>query len=289
MIMVVMLVLLVIVVMVVTATGAVLIMVMMMVMLMFLVVFLCRQTLHLQPGQFRRQAGLAFHGLEQLLAGQGIPGGGDNGGHTVVLPEHGHGSIQLGLGNGIGPGQDNGGGGFHLVVVELSEVLHIHLDLARISNRHSIAQGDLVIGDLVHGADHIGQLAHTGGLNENPVGIVFRNHLGQGLAEVAHQGAADAAGIHLGDVDARILQEAAVNADLAELILNQHQLLTLVALGNQLFNQGCFAGAQKAGENINFGHRKTPSVKNSLPIIISPAVNPYKKRKPNFSSAFPCF
>ena len=237
-------------------------MVMMMVMLMFLVVFLCRQTLHLQPGQFRRQAGLAFHGLEQLLAGQGIPGGGDNGGHTVVLPEHGHGSIQLGLGNGIGPGQDNGGGGFHLVVVELSKVLHIHLDLARIGNRHGIAQGDLVIGDLVHGADHIGQLAHTGGLNENPVGIVFRNHLGQGLAEVAHQGAADAAGVHLRNIDACILEEAAVNADLAELVFNQHQLLALVALGNQLFDQGCFTGTQKAGKNINFGHLKHLLLKN---------------------------
>ena len=246
--------------MIVAATGAVLIMVMMMFMIVVVMVFVllfCGKTLHLQLGQFCCQAGFALHGLEQLLAGQVIPRRGDDGCHAVVLPEHGHCSVQLGLGNGIGTGQNNGGSGLHLVVVELAEVLHIHLDLACIGNRHGVAQGDLIVGHFVHRADDIGQLAHTGGLNENPVGVILLDDLLQSLAEIAHQRAADAAGVHLGNVDARILKETAVNADFAELIFNQHQLLSLVAFGNQLFNQRSLASAQKSGKNINFCHSNT--------------------------------
>ena len=174
-----------------------------------------------------------------------------------MLPEHGHCSVQLGLGNGIGTGQNNGGSGLHLVVVELTKVLHIHLDLACIGNRHGVAQGDLIVGHFVHCADDIGQLAHTGGLNENPVGVVLLDDLLQSLAEVTHQRAADAAGVHLGNVDARILEEAAINADFTELVFNQHQLLSLVTFGNQLFNQRSLASAQKSGKNINFCHSNT--------------------------------
>ena len=228
-----------------------------MVVVMVVVLFFRRKTLHFQLSQFCCQAGFALHGLEQLLAGQILPRRGDNGCHAVVLPEHGHCGVQLGLGNGIGTRQNNGGSGLHLVVVELTEVLHIHLDLACIGNRHGVAQGDLIVGHFVHCADDIGQLAHTGGLNENPVGVVLLDNLFQSLAEVAHQRAADAAGVHLGNVDARILKETAVNADFAELIFNQHQLLSLVTFGNQLFNQRSLAGAQKSGKNINFCHSNT--------------------------------
>ena len=52
--------------------------------------------------------------------------------------------------------------------------------------------------------------------------MVLLNNLSQRLAEVTHQTAADAAGVHFGNVDARILQETAVNADLTELVLDQH-------------------------------------------------------------------
>ena len=64
--------------------------------------------------------------------------------------------------------------------------------------------------------------------------------------------AADAAGVHLGDVDAGILQKAAVNADLAEFVFDQHNLFTLERFLDELFDQGRFACTQKAGENINF-------------------------------------
>ena len=179
-----------------------------------------------------------------------------------MLPQHGNGRVQLALGDGIGTGQDDGGGRLDLVVVELAEVLHIHLDLARVGHGHGVAQRDLVIRHLAHSGDDVGQLAHAGRLDQNTVGMVLGNDLLQRLAKIAHQRAADAAGVHLGDVDAGILQKAAVNADLAELVLDQHQLLPLVAFGDHLFDQGRLARAEEAGENINFCHKKHLLYKN---------------------------
>src|SRR5699024_2219451 len=51
----------------------------------------------------------------------------------------------------------------------------------------------------------------------------------------------------------RHLQKAAVDADLAELVLDQHHLLPLEGLTDQLFDQSRFACAQKAGKNIDLG------------------------------------
>ena len=174
-----------------------------------------------------------------------------------MLTNQGNGCIQLCLRSGIGTGEDDGGSGFDLVVVELTEVLHIDLHLACITDSHGVAQSDLVIGDLFHSGNHIGQLADTGGFDDDPVGVILLDHLRQRLAEVAHQGAADAAGVHLGNVDARILQETAVNADFAEFVFNENQLLSLIGFLNHLFDQRGLTCAQKAGVNINFRHNCT--------------------------------
>jgi len=79
-------------------------------------------------------------------------------------------------------------------------------------------------------------------------------HVLQRLVEVPHQGAADAPGGHLADLHAGLLQKAAVNADLAELVLDQHQLFAGKGLRQQLFDKSGLAGAKEAGDNINFGH-----------------------------------
>ena len=213
--------------------------------------------LMLQLCQVGSQGSLAFHSLQKLSAGELIPGSGDHGCLSIVLPDQRHGSIQLGLGNGIGTGEDNGGGSLDLVVIELTEVLHINLYLACVSHSYGIAQGDLIICNLVHSGDHIGQFAHTGGLDDDPVRIIFSNYLGQSLAEVTHQTAANAARVHLGDVNARILQEAAVDTDLTELILDEYQLLARIGFGNHFLDEGRLARTEKTGININFSHKNT--------------------------------
>ena len=84
--------------------------------------------------------------------------------------------------------------------------------------------------------------------------MVLVNNLLQCFSEISHQGAADTAGVHLGNVDAGILQEAAVNSDLAKLVFNQHQVLTGISLRDHFLNESGLTRTQKTGINIDFCH-----------------------------------
>ena len=243
-----------------TATALTLLMVVVMVLLMMMtaaaltlfMVVMVMMLLHQIPSR----SILSLHSIHDLVAGQFVPGRGDQGSGGIMLPQQGHSSIQLCLCNGICAGQNNGGGRFDLIVVELTKVLHVNLYLAGIHHRNGIAQHHILARDLFHRSDHIRQLAHAGGLDDDPIRMVTLNHLSKGLAEITHQTAANAAGIHLGDVNTGILQETSVNTDLAKLILDEHQLLTAVSLLNHLLDQGRFAGTQKTGINIDDSHCK---------------------------------
>ena len=230
----------------VVAAAAALIVVMMM---MVLVLLLLGQLL-----QSSRQGIPAFHGRQQLLAVQFVPRGRHNGGGWVLLPQQGHTGIQLFLAHTGSPAQNNGAGVLHLIIEKLAEVSHIHLGLGGIHHSGKSVQHHIVHFQVLHRPDDIAEFAHTRGFNEDTVGVIGIHHLPQRLAEIAHQTAADAAAVHLGNVDARLLQKAAVNADLAELIFNEDELLAGIGLSDQLLDEGRFASAQKAGENINFSH-----------------------------------
>ena len=129
----------------------------------------------------------------------------------------------------------------------------IHLHLVHIGHGDKAVQLHIqMLSHAFHSAGHIGELAHAGGLDDDAVGVVLLHHLLQGGAEIAHQRAADAAGVQLVDLDAAFLQKAAVNADLAELVLDQHHLLAGKGLFDELFDQGSFTGTKEAGENIDF-------------------------------------
>ena len=234
--------------------AAMLVLVMMMVMMLVLF-FLFVQALQLHLCQLSCQGSLALHGCDQLLAGQFAPGRGDQGSNLVMLPDQSNTGIQLCLGNGIGTGQDNGGSGLDLVVVELAKVLHIDLDLTGIGHSHGVAQGHFVTRHLFYSGNDVGQLAHAGWLDDDAVGMILCDHLGQSLTEIAHQAAADTAGVHLGDVDAGILQETAVDADFTEFVLNQDEFLALVGFADHLFDEGSLACTQEAGVNIDFSHK----------------------------------
>ena len=86
--------------------------------------------------------------------------------------------------------------------------------------------------------------------------MILVQHFFERLTEIAHEAAANAAGIHLGHFDAGFFQKAAVNADFAKLVFNQYQLFALISFFNQLFNERRFACTQKAGKNCNFCHNK---------------------------------
>ena len=200
----------------------------------------------------------ALHGGDDLSPGELVPGCGENGGLGVLGAQQIDGGVQLALVHALGAGEEDGGGVLHLVVEELAEVLHVDPGLGGV--HHGDEAVELKLRGLLlhplHGGDHVGQFSYAGGLDDDAVGGVVLQHLLQGGAEVAHQGAADAAGVHLGDLHAGVLQKAAVNADFAKLVFNQYQLFALISFFNQLFNERRFACTQKAGKNCNFCHNK---------------------------------
>ena len=227
-----------------------------MVMVMMMLVLFLLGRFGREGGELGLEGAPLLHRFEDLPARQLVPRGGDQGRLVVVLPDEGDGRLEFCVVHPLGPGEDDGGGVFDLVVVELAEVLHIHFDLGRVGDGGEAAQHRAGGVSRLDRPDDVGELADAGGLDEDPVGVVLFNDLVEGFREVADQRAADAAGVHLVDLDAGILKETAVDADFAEFVLNQHQLLALVSVGDQLFDEGGLAGPEEAGENVDGGHGK---------------------------------
>ena len=242
--------------------DAVLIVMMMVVMMLFPLVLV--GVLLVGLGRHGDQLGLEVvlggHGLQDLLAGQSVPCGGDDGGGGVLLTQQGHSGGDLLLRGGLGAAEDDAACVADLVVVELAEVLHIHLDLVDIGHGDKAAELDVqMLGHALDSAGHVRQLADAGRLDDDAVGVVLLHHLLECGAEIAHQRAADAAGVQLVDLDAGLLQEAAVDADLAELVLDEHDLLACKGLLDELLDKSGLTGTKEAGENVDLGHIRNAS------------------------------
>ena len=149
--------------------------------------------------------------------------------------------------------QNQAAGICDLVIEKFSEVLLIHLALLGIYHCGKAVQLYVMGVDVLHGTDNVAQLADARRLNEDAVRVVGLDDLLQCLAEIADQAAADAAGVQLIDLNAGLAHEAAVDADLAEFVLDQDDLLTGEGLLDELFDKGGLAGAEEAGENVDFG------------------------------------
>ena len=229
------------------------------VMVMMVVLRLVCLVLRPHPGQQLVSQRHLFNGAENGPAVQLVPRRGEDGGVGILLPQQGHGSLQLLLIQLLGAGEDDGAGRLDLVVVELAEVLHVDLHLGSVGHGDEAVEPHVrhVLDGVLHRHDHIAELAHAGGLDEDAVGGELLMYVLQGLVEVAHQRAADAAGGHLTDLDAGLLQEAAVNADLTELVFDEHQLLALKRLGQQLLDERGLARAQETRYDVDLCHSKT--------------------------------
>ncbi len=225
-------VMLVLVLMVMAAAGAVRAMVVMVVMF----VFFCleERSGHVICGE------RIFDRFSDLCAGELLPRCGDDLGVIVDLADQLDRGVELALGDVAGTGQDDGAGILDLVLVELLEVLEVDLALAGIDNGDGAA--DLGALDLLDSSYNIRKLADAGWLDEDTVRRELVDNFLQRSAEVADQGAADAAGVHLGDLDAGFFQEAAVDADLSEFILDEDELLSIVAIGDELLDESGFSG-----------------------------------------------
>ena len=237
-----------------------LLVVMMMVMAGAVGVIALRFAVGLQCFQCGLQRILLLHGLHKLLTGELLPWGGDDHSRGVLFPEHGHSGLKLILFHIRRSGEDNGSRIFNLVVIKFAKVLHVDLALGGVCHGYHAADLHILGFGTLYGLRHIAELANAGGLDENTVRMVFLHDLFQGLAKVTYQRAADAAGVHLRDLNAGLLQKAAIDTDLAELIFDEHDFLTGIDFLNQLFDERGLTSTQKTGENIYFCHNQTPSV-----------------------------
>ena len=228
------------------------VLVLMIVVVMMVVVLMVRLARNLVE-HLLHQVAAALHGLEQLHAGQLLPRGGDDARMRVEPAQQADNLFQPVRRALCGARQQDRARVCHLIFKKLAEVLEVHLGLERIDDRDKRVERHVQMR-VLHRRDDVGQLAHAGRLDQDAVRAVLVYYIVQRLAEVAHQRAADAARVHLVDDNAGILEEAAVNADLAELVLDQHDLFALEGVRQQALDQRSLARAEKARNNINFRH-----------------------------------
>jgi 20S proteasome subunit beta 7 len=152
------------------------------------------------------EVGPAFDGLQDHLSVQISQRSGDDGSLFIVLSEKSHRFVYLCIGHLVRTGQDDGAGMLDLVDEELTEVLDIELCLGTVHHGHSTVE--LHLGILSGAADSghdFGELAHARRLDQDPFGCVCGHDFTKRGAEVAYQRAADAAAVHLTDLDAGFL------------------------------------------------------------------------------------
>ena len=161
-----------------------------------------------------------------------------------MLLQHFYSFFQFFLCHALGSAQHDGSGMLHLVIEEFTEVLHVHLTLLAVYHHQRVVDMNLhMTGYILYSLHDVRKLADTRRLDQDSIRCIGVNHFLQGCSEVSHQGAADAAGVHLIDLYACLLQKTAVDADLTELVLNEDELLALEYLLQKLLNQCRLSGA----------------------------------------------
>ena len=85
---------------------------------------------------FRLQIPGPFYGSQDLLPVQLLPGGGDNGGLLVMLPDQRNSLIELFLRDLSRTAEHDGSRMGNLIDKKLSEILNVHPALGRVHNGH---------------------------------------------------------------------------------------------------------------------------------------------------------
>ena len=204
--------------------------------------------------QFLGEQFCCFHRMQDLLAVQCIPRGRDDIRFAVQAAQQFDRLRQLFLACILRAAENDGTRVFHLIAEELTEVLEIHLAFLGIHNSGKAVERNVCTVNFFNSVDDVAELADTGGLDDYTVRREFIQHFRQRFFKIADKTAADASGIHFGDLDARILQKTAVDTDLSELVFDQNDFFAAQRFAKQLFNERCFSGTKKTGDNIDFCH-----------------------------------
>jgi hypothetical protein len=165
---------------------------------------------------------------KDVLAVQLLDRGGDDGGLRIVLTDQGNDFLNLRLIYLIGTAQDDGACILDLVHKELAKVLDIHLCLGSVHYSHCAVDLHIQVScGALDGLQHVAELTHSGGLDEDALRCILIDDFLQGSTEITHQTAADTSAVHFLDLNAGLLQESAVDTDLTELILDQNGLASI--------------------------------------------------------------
>ena len=87
----------------------------------------------------------------------------------------------------------NRAGMLHLIIKELTEILHVHLAFSGVNNGRKRIEHNVFTADILNRSDNVRQFADTRRLNYNSVGRKLRKHFFKRLAEVADKTAANTA------------------------------------------------------------------------------------------------
>ena len=236
---VVMLVMMLVLVFVIVATaGTILTVLMVMVMMMVAV-------LH-KLGKLALKGVFVFHGGNYVSTAEKLPIGGNDGCVIVEIFYDIQSAVKLFLGNVGGMRENYGVCKLDLIVEKLAEILRVLFALICVNNGGKAVKYHILGGNVLHRLDNVGKLANARGLDEDTLGSVGLNHLGESLAEIAHKGAADAARVHFGDLNACVLHKSAVDTYGAEFIFNKNELFARKSLFDKLFDKRGLTCAQKS-------------------------------------------
>ena len=143
---------------------------------------------------------------------------------------------------------------FYLVVVEFSEIFHIHFAFCCIGNSCKTVERNIFRSDAFNRFYNVAQFSDARRLYKNTLGSIFFDNFFKSFAEVSDKTATDTARIHLGDFNTCILKKAAVDTDFTKLVFNKNKFFAAVCFFYKFFDKRCFSCSEKAGENINFCH-----------------------------------
>ena len=258
MVMVVLVLILLVMVMVVMVLVLILLMVMMVVVLVLILVFIVVVCVQDFLKQSLLQISGALNGIEDHFAVEFRDGCRDDGGVLIVLAKELHTLGDFFFADLVCPCQDDSTCIGDLVIEKFAKILEIDFALGCVYNGGGAVEVHLrALGSIVDGTHNVRELADTGGLDQDALGSIGGHDFPEGGAEITDQRAADAACVHLTDLNAGLFKESAVNTDLTEFVFDQNDFRACKSIFEKLFNECRLAGTQESGNDIYFCHCNT--------------------------------
>ena len=175
-----------------------------------------------------------------------ISGGGDNYRSCILFSYESECFRKLCIGGLIGVAEKHTACICDLIAEEFTKVLHIHLALVDVNDGNRAIELSTLYICLKNCFSNVRELSYARGLDKDPVGRILVHDLLKCLAEISNERAADTARIHLGYFNPRILEEAAVNAYLAEFVFDKNDFLALIRFVDKTVDKSSLTSTEKS-------------------------------------------